>query len=257
MLYFNCFFPCFHPFTPSGIDLDAYPQVVMRKGSKKFFRGGPWNGLRFSSAPELKKNPVFDFDFISNQEEVYYTYRLLNKSVITRFVLNETTSTRQRYTWVESEMSWKVYSFVPRDYCDTYGLCGGNGVCIISESPVCQCLEGFKPKSTQRWNSMDWSQGCIRNEPLDCRRKQDFIKFSGLKLPDTEYTWVNKSMNLRECRVACLKNCSCMAYTNSNISGNGNGCVLWFGDLVDIRRLFEGGQDLYIRVPSSNQGVHS
>ncbi|KAL8506075.1 hypothetical protein ACS0TY_017076 [Phlomoides rotata] len=236
-----------------GVDLDAYPQVVMRKGSRKYFRGGPWNGLRFSGAPELKKNPVFDFDFISNQEEVYYIYRLLDKSVITRFVLNETTSTRQRYVWVESEMSWTIYSSVPRDYCDTYGLCGANGICIISDSPVCQCLERFKPKSSQSWNSMDWSQGCILKEPLDCRRKHDFIKVSDLKLPDTTHTWASKSMNLKECRVACLRNCSCMAYTNSNISGDGHGCILWFGDLVDIRQLFNSGQDLYIRVPSSNQ----
>lgn len=239
----------------TGIELDAYPQAVMLKGTRKFFRGGPWNGLRFSGAPELKKNPVFDFNFISNQDEVYYIYQLLNKSLITRFIVNETTSTRERYVWVESEMSWKLYSSVPRDYCDTYGLCGANGICVISESPVCQCLEGFKPKLAQSWNSMDWSQGCIRKEPLDCTRKHDFIKFSGLKLPDTTYSWVNKSMNLRECRKACLKNCSCMAYTNSDISGRGNGCVLWFGDLVDIRRVFDGGQDLYIRVPYSNQGV--
>ncbi|KAI3466183.1 hypothetical protein Pfo_022846 [Paulownia fortunei] len=240
-----------------GIELDTYPQGVMWKGNRKYFRGGPWNGLRFSGAPELKSNPVFGFKFISNQEEVYYLYQLLNKSVITRLVLNETTSMRQRFVWVEADVSWKLYASVPRDYCDSYGLCGANGICVISDSPVCQCLKGFKPKLAQSWNSMDWSQGCIRNEPLDCTRKHDFIKFSGLKLPDTTYSWVNRSMNLRECREACLKNCSCKAYTNSDISGKGNGCVLWFGDLVDIRQFSDGGQDLYIRMPSSNQANRS
>ncbi|KAL0406868.1 UNVERIFIED_CONTAM: G-type lectin S-receptor-like serine/threonine-protein kinase [Sesamum latifolium] len=237
----------------TGIELDVYPQGVMRKGSRKYFRGGPWNGLRFSGAPELKSNPLFDFKFVSNQDEVYYQYRLLNTSVITRLVLNETTSTRQRYVWAEPDMSWKLYASVPRDYCDTYGLCGANGICIISDSPVCKCLEGFKPNLPQSWDAMDWSRGCIHNEPLDCRRKHGFIKFSGLKLPDTTYSWLNESMNLWECREECLKNCSCTAYTNSDIRGNGNGCALWFGDLVDIRQVSGGGQDLYIRMPTSHR----
>lgn len=241
----------------TGIELNAYPQVTMYRSTRKIFRGGPWNGLSFSGAPELKKNPVFKFNFISNKDEVYYVYQLLNKSVITRFTLNETTMTRQRYVWVEADMSWKLYSSVPRDYCDTYGLCGANGMCVISDSPVCRCLEGFKPKLAGSWNSMDWSQGCIQEEPLDCTKNHDFIKISGVKLPDTTYTWVNGSMSLRKCKEACLKNCSCMAYSNSDISGRGNGCVLWFGDLIDMRRLFDGGQelDLFLRVPSSNQGV--
>ncbi|KAL2247563.1 UNVERIFIED_CONTAM: G-type lectin S-receptor-like serine/threonine-protein kinase [Sesamum indicum] len=237
----------------NGIELDAYPQGVMRKGSRKYFRGGPWNGLRFSGAPELKSNPLFDFKFVSNQDEVYYQYRLLNTSVITRLVLNETTSTRQRYVWAEPDMSWKLYASVPRDYCDTYGLCGANGICIISDSPVCKCLEGFKPNFPQSWDAMDWSRGCIHNEPLDCRRKHGFIKFSGLKLPDTTYSWVNESMNLWECREECLKNCSCTAYTNSDIRGGGNGCALWFGDLVDIKQVSGGGQDLYIRMPTPHR----
>ncbi|PIN01642.1 Serine/threonine protein kinase [Handroanthus impetiginosus] len=241
----------------SGVELDPYPQAVMWKGTRKYFRGGPWNGVRFSGAPELKPNPVFAFKFISNQDEVYYMYELLNKSVISRLVLNETTSTRERYVWVEAEQSWKLYASVPRDYCDNYGLCGANGICVISDSPVCQCLEGFKPKLAQSWNAMDWSQGCIRDEPWDCTEKHDFVKFSGLKLPDTMHSWVNKSMNLRECREACLKNCSCTAYTNLNITGHGTGCALWFGDLVDIRRLFDGGQDLYIRMRASKRANRS
>ncbi|CAA3031000.1 G-type lectin S-receptor-like serine threonine-kinase At4g27290 isoform X1 [Olea europaea subsp. europaea] len=218
-----------------GVELAEYPQVVVRKGSEKFIRSGPWNGLQFSGAPELRVNPVFEFKFEFNQEEVYYMYQLKSKSVISRLVLNETTSTRQRYAWVEADRSWKLYSEIPRDYCDDYDLCGGNGLCSISQSPVCRCLKGFKPKSAQSWNSLDWSLGCIRNETLDCHRKHDFIKFSGLKLPDTPDSLVNTSMNLEECREKCLKNCSCIAYANSDIDRRGTGCILWFNNLVDIR----------------------
>ncbi|KAG8365013.1 hypothetical protein BUALT_Bualt18G0058800 [Buddleja alternifolia] len=239
----------------NGIKLSEYPEPVIWKGTTEYFRGGPWNGLRITGAPEQKINPVFSFKFISNQDEVYYMYQLLKKSVITRIVLNETSSSRDRYVWVESENSWRLYGSLPRDYCDNYGLCGANGICVMTGSPVCQCLRGFKPKSAQRWNSMDWSNGCIRNEPLDCTRKHDFVKFSGLKLPDTTHTWLNRNMNMKECREACLKNCSCMAYTNSDIRGRGSGCALWFGDLIDIRQFSDGGQDLYIRMPSSQQSI--
>jgi hypothetical protein len=42
-----------------------------------------------------------------------------------------------------------------------------------------------------------------------------------------------------------------MAYTNTNISGEGSGCVMWFGDLNDIRKFDDDGQDLYIRMDAS------
>ncbi|KAF9605151.1 hypothetical protein IFM89_014142 [Coptis chinensis] len=55
-------------------------------------------------------------------------------------------------------------------------------------------------------------------------------------------------------RVKCLNNCSCMAYTNSNIRGDGSGCVMWFKDLIDMRQLTGVGQDLYIRMAASELG---
>ncbi|RYQ97036.1 hypothetical protein Ahy_B08g093012 [Arachis hypogaea] len=58
-------------------------------------------------------------------------------------------------------------------------------------------------------------------------------------------------MNLVDCRDKCLRNCSCVAYANSDIRGEGSGCALWFGDLNDLRILPDAGQDLYIRVPAS------
>ncbi|GMN61965.1 hypothetical protein TIFTF001_031049 [Ficus carica] len=247
--------PCPADFT-YGVELDAqlhtYPEIVVRKGTARFYRTGPWNGLTFSGAPELKLNPVFDFGFVYNDEEVYYMFTLKDE-VITISVLNQTTSLRYRLTWVESEKIWNTYSSAPRDNCDYYGACGANAICDISGNPRCQCLDRFKPKSQENWNKSDWSDGCVRNHPLSCdnKDKDRFIKFSGLKLPDATHTWVNKSMNLKECRAKCLSNCSCMAYTNFNISGKGSGCAIWFGDLLDMRQFSNGGQDLFIRVSHS------
>ncbi|KAJ0046848.1 hypothetical protein Pint_04359 [Pistacia integerrima] len=227
------------------------PELIMWKGSTKFFRSGPWNGLRFSGAPELRPNPVFVFSFVSNEDELYYTYNVTDNSVISRIVMNQTEYQRDRFTWSPSSQSWTVYAVVPRDRCDNYGLCGSYGVCILSESPICQCMKGFTPKSP---GNVDWSQGCVRNKPLNLSTIDGFIKFPGLKLPDANHSRVNGSMNLKECGLKCSQNSSCMAYANSNVEGAGSGCTMWFGDLIDIREMTASGQDLYIRMSASELG---
>ncbi|KAH7544258.1 hypothetical protein JRO89_XS15G0136900 [Xanthoceras sorbifolium] len=235
-----------------GVELKDYPEMVIWKGSKKFYRSGPWNGIGFSGAPELRPNTVFNFKFVVSEEELYYMFWLADKSVLSRIVLNQTINLRQRFTWRESTKSWSVFAAVPRDYCDNYALCGTYGYCMISESPICQCFKGFKPKSPEY---TDWSQGCVRNKPLNYSKQDGFINFEGLKLPDTTYTWVNNSMDLKECREKCLQNSSCMAFTNSDIRGTGSGCAMWIGDLIDIKRFASGGQGLYIRMSASEIGA--
>ncbi|KDO74368.1 hypothetical protein CISIN_1g0375443mg, partial [Citrus sinensis] len=201
------------------------PESIFWKGSKKLTRSGPWNGLRFS-ASSLRQNPDFNFSFVSNEDELYYTFDLIDKAVFSRM----------------------IYVTVPRDLCDTYALCGAYGICIISDMPVCQCLKGFKLKSR---GYVDWSQGCVRDKSLNYSRQDGFIKFTAMKLPDATLSWVSKSMNLNECREKCIDNSSCMAYTNSDIRGEGSGCAMWFGELIDMRDFADGGQDLYIRMSAS------
>ncbi|GLU23083.1 hypothetical protein SLE2022_391150 [Rubroshorea leprosula] len=237
------------------IELQGNPEAVLWKGSQKYFRSGPWNGIGFSGAPYLDPNNlVFSYEFVSNEEEVYYMFSLKNKSLLSRIVLNQTDYTRQRYTWSEETRTWKLLTFVPNEYCDKYRLCGTNGNCDSTQLPACQCLKGFKPKSPGGWSSGDWSQGCVRNKPLNCQAGDGFIKFGRLKLPDATHSWVNKTMSLKECRGKCLQNCSCMAYTSLDIRGRGSGCVIWFGDLVDIRQFQFGGQDLFIRMSALELG---
>ncbi|XP_062082964.1 G-type lectin S-receptor-like serine/threonine-protein kinase At4g27290 [Humulus lupulus] len=239
-----------------GMELDerhhTYPQLIMRKGSAKFFRAGSWNGISFSGHPNgRRENALFEYGFVYNDDEVYYVYDLKGKSVISKMVMNETVA--EVLVWIESKKIWETNSSVPKDECDAYGICGANSVCVTTNNPVCQCLKRFKPQNQENWKEMTWSEGCVRSNPLSChdKEKDGFIRFSGLKVPDTEYTWVNKSMDLEECRVKCLSNCSCMAYTNLDIREKGSGCVLWFGDLFDIREFQLGGQDLYIRMSAS------
>jgi hypothetical protein len=234
-----------------------YPDAYMMKGDKKFYRSGPWNGLRSSGSPQIRPNPIYDYRFVYNKDEFYYTYSLKNSSAVTRLVLNATASIRYRYVWIDSAKRWEIYTSVPLDLCDSYALCGAYSSCVISNSPVCQCMKGFKPKSPQAWYAMDWSNGCVRNKALRCeeKNKDGFVKLSGMKGPDTTYSWLDQTIGLKECRVKCLNNCSCMAYANSDVRGEGSGCALWFGDLIDIRQFAAGGQDLYVRMDSSELGM--
>ncbi|KAL3821550.1 hypothetical protein ACJIZ3_007455 [Penstemon smallii] len=231
-------------------DPSGYPQNVLRKGGVEQYRTGPWNGLRFSGIPNLRKNPIFSFGVVINKNEVYYHYELLNNSVISRFTLSPS-GVAQRITWIDRTQGWVVYLTSPTDNCDNYRLCGVYGSCDIANSPVCGCLNKFLPKDPEGWDRADWSDGCVRRKPLNCSNGDAFLKYSGIKLPDTQHSWYNESMTLKECKEICSRNCSCMAYSNLDISKGGNGCLLWFDDLVDIKELSAEGQDIYVRMASS------
>ncbi|KAK9133683.1 hypothetical protein Scep_013211 [Stephania cephalantha] len=236
------------------MDPHGFPELVLRNGSRKLFRPGPWNGIQFSGTPELKNNSIFEPVFVSNDEEVYFTVKTNDNSVITRLVLDPSGSI-YRYTWNARSLQWVLMTNVLKDQCNKYGLCGVHGVCNIDEAVLCKCLKGFVPNAPADWSSINWSGGCRRRTGLNCSNgvgDDGFVRFSSVKLPDTTFAWVNKSMGLGECHVKCLMNCSCTAYANSDVRGSGSGCVLWFGDLVDIREFTAGGgQDLYVRMAAS------
>ncbi|KAL6313951.1 hypothetical protein AAG906_011681 [Vitis piasezkii] len=226
------------------------------------FRPGPWNGIRFSGIPQLTINPVYSYEYVSNEKEIYFIYHLVNSSVVMRLVLTPDGKAK-RFTWTDKKNDWSLYSTAQRDDCDNYAICGVNGICKINESPKCECMKGFRPKIQSNWDMADWpkfqsnwdmadwSNGCIRSTPLDCQKGDGFVKYSGVKLPDTRNSWFNESMNLKECASLCLRNCSCTAYANSDIRGGGSGCLLWFGDLIDIRDFTQNGQEFYVRMAAS------
>ncbi|KAL5976136.1 hypothetical protein ACLOJK_020466, partial [Asimina triloba] len=151
---------------------------------------------------------------------------------------------------------------VPADRCDEYGQCGINGRCIAQHAPLCECLRGFQPRSPQNWYLSDGSDGCERRKALTCGKGSDgFLKVEHVKVPDTSRAVVEVDAHggLKECEDACLRNCSCTAYSSADISGGGSGrgCVMWSGDLMDLQVYADGGQDIYVRVVASELGRRS
>ncbi|CAK9184387.1 unnamed protein product [Ilex paraguariensis] len=224
------------------------------KGSVKKYRSGPWNGVRFSGLPTIN-NPVFRPIMVFNESRLISVSEPYNNSVIARSVLNQS-GLLEQYLMDEKGDKWTLTFNEPSEPCDNYGQCGPNGICSINESPICDCLKGFTPKSPHRWQLLDWSSGCVRKTPLECKKGEGFIKVAGVKVPDLLEFQLNTSMSLAECKAQCLNNCSCTANANSYISGGGSGCLIWFGDLTDIKKFIaeESEQDIYIRLPASELG---
>ncbi|KAM4103077.1 hypothetical protein ACJW30_06G052400 [Castanea mollissima] len=231
------------------IDTHGLPQLVAMKEDKIKDRAGPWNGLTFTGNPRLKPNPIFKYKFVLNENEVYYEYTLIDSSVFSRFVIYPS-GVMGRLVWRDQTHSWETYSTSQVDQCENYAYCGAYAICNANASPVCACLEGFVSRSPKDWNSVDWSDGCVRRTQLECNA-DGFLKHTNLKLPDTSSSWFNRTMSLKECEGLCLKNCSCTAYSNLDISGEGSGCLLWFGILSDMKVFSQDGQDLYIRLANS------
>ncbi|XP_031276457.1 G-type lectin S-receptor-like serine/threonine-protein kinase At4g27290 [Pistacia vera] len=235
-----------------GIDLNGFPQLVLREGAAIKNRAGSWNGIGFTGTPALKPNdPVCDFQFELNENEVYYKCDP-NFPLLSRIWVNQS-GTAERLIQSSQTKNWWLAYVVPVDRCDNYSLCGANARCQTNSSHVCSCLEGFVPKSPEGWSLSNWTEGCVRRSPFNCKNGNEFKVDAGLKLPDTSNSSYNTSMSLEECKEMCLRNCTCTTCANSDIS-KGSGCLLLFGDLTDMRLNNDVQQDLYIRMATSEPG---
>nr|GMC53784.1 G-type lectin S-receptor-like serine/threonine-protein kinase At4g27290 [Ipomoea batatas] len=221
------------------VDINGYPEIFQFRGTNKspISRSGPWNGEMFTGVPSIKDNPYYTFEFIMNDREIYYTYELKDSSVPSRVVITPT-GMINRLIWIERTKSWIVYLTAQTDNCERYGMCGAFGKCNSNSSPPCDCLKGFIPKYPQDWDATDWSNGCVRRTQLDCGDADRFYIHRGVKMPDTRRSWYDKRIGLEE-----------------YVRDGGSGCLLWFGDLTDIREFDQIDEDLYVRIAASDSGA--
>ncbi|XP_010927531.3 G-type lectin S-receptor-like serine/threonine-protein kinase At4g27290 isoform X2 [Elaeis guineensis] len=239
------------PYT-MGVDLHGNPQIILWEGSSQLWRVGPWNGKILTGIPDILHYKIFILDFVIKNDEVFYMYNTTSTSFITRLTVNYTGFV-QRLVWLDDSKMWSSYMSEPKDQCDYVSQCGAYGVCNTNDSPMCSCLQGFKPRSPTNWDLRDWRDGCKRMTKLDCRNGTDgFVMMKNVKLPDTSRSTVDRRMGLNECRATCLRNCSCMAYASADI--NGTGCIIWTTELTDIRVYSFGGQDLNVRLAVADLG---
>ncbi|KAD2805055.1 hypothetical protein E3N88_38432 [Mikania micrantha] len=211
-----------------------FQQVCIRRNFAIETRIGSYNGKLFSGRPEFAvdpADPTYDIHMVVNPNEMYFTYT--SNSTDTTFLL------RTIFQKKPANQEWIESFTLPVDYCDNYGVCGPYGSCNTASSPYCGCLKGFERKNTNE-TTLDHNDTsvCRRSIGLDCGHGDGFLKFSSMKLPDTENAVFSSNMSLLDCEVACKNNC-------------GVGCLLWFGDLIDVRVFPQNGQDLYVRLAAS------
>ncbi|XP_057790589.1 G-type lectin S-receptor-like serine/threonine-protein kinase At4g27290 isoform X2 [Salvia miltiorrhiza] len=247
---------------PSGgefsyrIENQGLPELVVYRETTKMFRTGSWNGLYFGGLPPLPNGSVTDYSF--RDERLIYVARPISSSIFSRTTL-ESSGLLQRYNMNERKDAWNHVQTYPRDKCDEYGNCGAYALCSTEKPQMCECFKGFAPKSQHEWDIQDWSGGCTRTTPLNCSNGDGFLEIRGVKYPDMLRFWLNTSMSLEECKAECLKNCNCTACANPYITNGDSGCVMWYGDLIDIRQFPEADdrQTIYLRLPASELGSAS
>ncbi|KAJ0962893.1 hypothetical protein J5N97_028015 [Dioscorea zingiberensis] len=234
----------------SMMEVHGDPELVLYAGSKKVWRTGPWNGLRFSGIPGTLTYTGFNFSFINNEQEITYSFNT-SSSILSKMTLNHSGEI-QRSFWVEDSGTWNVMWYAPIDQCDTIRLCGPFASCNPNNSPVCDCIQGFTPKSPVKWlYGRDATDGCVRKTKLDCKNgTEGFHVISNTKLADTLNASVDKNLSLADCRTKCMDTCSCTAYAPADVRNGGSGCIIWTSELTDLR-VFTNvayGQDLYVRL---------
>ncbi|KAI3943928.1 hypothetical protein MKW92_025851 [Papaver armeniacum] len=193
--------------------------------------------------------------FSSNQDENMYISFSDPYKWNTRFVLDHhgAFAGNDWPQWDASLTNWYKFWSSQINICDTYGMCGPFGSCNPSNSPICSCLIGFRPKFPDEWSNGNWSGGCVRITQLECQNTSlgnsntddGFIKLESMKVPDYAILLV---IEMEDCGKICLIKCSCLAYSYAS----GIGCMTWGENLVDIQNFTLGGEDLYIRLAGSD-----
>ncbi|KAG5551818.1 hypothetical protein RHGRI_010047 [Rhododendron griersonianum] len=232
---------------------DTKEYVISWNGSERYWTSGSWNGQIFSLVPEMSLNYLFNFSYVDNENESYFTYSMYNPMTILRFVMD--VSGQMQMTRLETSGQWNLFWSQPRVQCKVYAFCGAFGTCNQITQPFCNCLEGFSPKSVGDWNLSDYSGGCVRETGLQCgntgvanqESTDKFYEYPNVGLPDNSLSVASSSA--AGCASSCLNNCSCTAYSYDN-----NGCSIWIGELVNLQKLSPNdgsGRTLYLRLAAS------
>ncbi|KAB5533921.1 hypothetical protein DKX38_017007 [Salix brachista] len=204
----------------AGIDPSGIPQFLIWNGSRPIWRSGPWNNQVFIGVPEMNSVYLDGFNLADDRNGGFtLSLGLADESDITNFVLSSEGKFGQVFWDDRNEGSWDYRWATAQDECDVYGK--------------------------------NWTNGCVRRTATLCERTQNdgqvpkedgFSKLERVKVPD--FAEWSSSITEQKCMNDCLNNCSCIAYAYYS----GISCMLWRGNLTDIKKFSSGGADLYIRL---------
>ncbi|CAL8139745.1 unnamed protein product [Prunus armeniaca] len=230
--------------------------IIQWNRSQQYWTSGSWdeNSDKFSLDPEMTLNDVFNYSYVTNENESYFTYSLYDPKRISRYVMY-TSGQIQQLTWLEttSTRQWNLFWSKPK----VYAFCGPFSSYNEKSLPLCSCLMGFEPESHRDWSLQDYSGGCLRKTTLPCGNavgvtgtEDGFLEMPSMSLPASVEDKHYSIAYAKQCRSICLSNCSCIAYAYSSTAG----CSIWTGDLFGLKQLAPDdgdGRTLYIRLAAS------
>lgn len=214
-----------------------------------YWSSGIWTGIMFSSVPEMSL--VSNFSLVATPNEAYYTYSSHDISVLSRLVM-DASGQLKLFTAMRAYHTWTLIFPYPKNQYDIYAFCGEFGVVRYNSLSSCTCLQGFVPFSNENENTGNGIHGCERKTRLKCEnsttkgKNDGFLRISNLKLPHNSK---EHKLNEKQCKSACLEDCSCTAYAYV-----GSLCSTWSGALLNFKEVPDAAndrQDLYVKAANS------
>jgi len=140
----------------SKLDLDGIGRMFWNS-SIVYWSSGQWNGKFFSSIPEMSAgSSLANFTLVNNDQEVYFTYTILDENAIIINVL-DVYGQKKIHAWTGQD--WFIINDQPRYQCDVYAVCGPFTVCTSDADPFCNCMKGFSVRSPEDWGIEDRTGG--------------------------------------------------------------------------------------------------
>ncbi|KAG2622312.1 G-type lectin S-receptor-like serine/threonine-protein kinase At2g19130 [Panicum virgatum] len=232
--------------------------LFMWNNSRPYFTPGKFNpqtGALFSGIPAMtvisQPNSIYSYEYVNNDKEEYFLLTIKDDTIFLRTVIDPS-GQQKGLVWLEQKQDWMLY-FTQPSPCSVYSFCGAFSWCSVDNVSMCNCLRGFSPQSPTEWSSGNYTGGCTRNVALPCslsassRDEEDrFFMINNVKLPVGDGSQTMQAASKSDCEVACLNNCSCLAY-----SYNGT-CSFWYTDLMNLQQDPDNkGDSIFIRLPAS------
>ncbi|CAK7341221.1 unnamed protein product [Dovyalis caffra] len=198
--------------------LRDYEQLISAGGVFRlgFFSPNPNVGLIGTAGARV--NDVYDFKFVANGEERYFSYSIKERSILSRWDLD--TLGEVTVLTVDKRDGHSGWRF------ETSGACNYD----------------FKNSTSV----------CLTEKPIKCRNgTESFVPKRGYI--DLSQSWYDSdtSLALSDCHARCWKNCTCDAYQALNPS-DGIGCQFWSN--VSSFTPSDNLEFVYLLTNESNEG---
>ncbi|XP_012462439.1 G-type lectin S-receptor-like serine/threonine-protein kinase SD2-5 [Gossypium raimondii] len=152
------------------------------------------------------------------------------------------------YEFKEQGLKWVGTDMLDIDRCSYPLACGRYGVC---SGTGCSCPDDASDNETAYFkpNNFTADDGCHAISPISCELSlyHSFLELRRIKIRYLDYILSSKTLQLEDCKEACLQNCSCKA-----ILYNGRNKCLLLSQVFSIEKK-EGfdSATTFIKVQSS------